>query len=98
MLRPGNVHSAEGWKEFVEPIVDRYLKGAVRLLLRADAAFAKPEVYGVKRYPVCTEERLPLERYAPAVQPPVYLLAEVKTMGRSRDMGQHLPSFTDDSR
>jgi hypothetical protein len=46
MLRPGNVHSAEGWKEFIEPIVDRYLKEAVRLLLRADAAFAKPEVYG----------------------------------------------------
>jgi hypothetical protein len=46
MLRPGNVHSAEGWQEFIEPIVDRYLKEGVRLLLRADAAFAKPEVYG----------------------------------------------------
>ncbi len=45
MLRPGNVHSADGWEEFIEPIVERYLKRAVRLLFRADAAFAKPELY-----------------------------------------------------
>jgi len=45
VLRPGNVHSADGWKEFIEPIVERYLKLAVRLLFRADAAFAKPELY-----------------------------------------------------
>ena len=45
VLRPGNVHSADGWKEFIEPIVERYMKMAVRLLFRADAAFAKPEVY-----------------------------------------------------
>jgi hypothetical protein len=45
MLRPGNVHSAEGWREFIEPIVERYLKAAMRLLFRADAAFAKPELY-----------------------------------------------------
>ena len=45
VLRPGNVHSADGWKEFIEPIVERYLREAVRLLFRADAAFAKPEIY-----------------------------------------------------
>ena len=45
VLRPGNVHSADGWKEFIDPIVERYLKLAVRLLFRADAAFAKPEIY-----------------------------------------------------
>ena len=45
VLRPGNVHSADGWKEFIELIVERYLKMAVRLLFRADAAFAKPELY-----------------------------------------------------
>jgi hypothetical protein len=45
VLRPGNVHSADGWEEFVEPIVERYMKTAVRLLFRADAAFAKPELY-----------------------------------------------------
>jgi hypothetical protein len=45
VLRPGNVHSADGWKDFIEPIVNRYLREAVRLLFRADAAFAKPELY-----------------------------------------------------
>jgi hypothetical protein len=45
MLRPGNVHSADGWQEVLEPIVVRYMKAAVRLLFRADAAFAKPELY-----------------------------------------------------
>ena len=45
VLRPGNVHSAYGWEEFIESIVERYLKQAVRLLFRADAAFAKPELY-----------------------------------------------------
>jgi len=45
MLRPGNVHSAEGWRETMEPIVERYQKRRMRLLFRADAAFAKPEVY-----------------------------------------------------
>jgi len=24
VLRPGNVHSADGWREFIEPVVDRY--------------------------------------------------------------------------
>jgi Transposase DDE domain group 1 len=44
-LRPGNDHSADGWREFIEPIVQRYLREPVRLLFRADAAFANPEIY-----------------------------------------------------
>jgi hypothetical protein len=46
VLRPGNVHSADGWQEFIEPIIERYLLRSVRLLFRGDAAFAKPEIYG----------------------------------------------------
>jgi hypothetical protein len=49
VLRPGNVHSADGWQEFIEPIIERYLKEAVRLLFRGDAAFAKPEITGTWR-------------------------------------------------
>jgi len=45
MLRPGNVHSADRWRELLETIVERYQKREGRLLFRADAAFAKPEVY-----------------------------------------------------
>ena len=44
-LRSGNVHSADDWQEVLDPVVERYLIAAVRLLLRADAAFPKPEIY-----------------------------------------------------
>lgn len=45
MLRPGNVHSADRWKEMLEPIVRWYENKKVRKYFRADAAFAKPEIY-----------------------------------------------------
>ena len=35
MLRPGNVHSADRWKEMLEPIVARYEKKTVRKYFRA---------------------------------------------------------------
>jgi hypothetical protein len=44
-LRPGNVHSADGWREMLEPVVDRYRDRKLRRYFRADAAFASPEVY-----------------------------------------------------
>jgi len=45
MLRPGHVASAHGWKELLEPMVVRYRDGGLRKYLRADAAFARPQVY-----------------------------------------------------
>jgi hypothetical protein len=44
-LRPGNVHSAEDWRLVLEPVIVRYRERGVALYFRADAAFAKPEVY-----------------------------------------------------
>ncbi len=44
-LRPGNVHSAEGWDEVLLPIIDRYRRRRQRVVVRADAAFARPEIY-----------------------------------------------------
>ena len=44
-LRPGNVHSADGWKEFLEPILRYYVNKGMEVMFRADAAFAKPELY-----------------------------------------------------
>ena len=44
-LRSGNLHSADDWQEVLDPVVERYFTAAVRLLFRADAAFAKPEIY-----------------------------------------------------
>lgn len=44
-LRPGNVHSAEGWEELLLPEIERQQKQGKAVVVRADAAFAKPEVY-----------------------------------------------------
>ena len=44
-LRPGNVHSADRWREVLDPVVARYRGRAIRRLLRGDAAFALPDVY-----------------------------------------------------
>ncbi len=44
-LRPGNVHSAEGWRAVLESVVARYRGKVKRRYFRADAAFAAPEVY-----------------------------------------------------
>ena len=44
-LRPGNVHSANGWRDVLEPVVERYKATKVRLYFRGDAAFASPDIY-----------------------------------------------------
>ena len=45
MLRAGHVHSADDWPQLLEPVVARYRDKGVHKYLRADGAFAKPEVY-----------------------------------------------------
>ena len=44
-LRNGNVHSADGWRSVLEPVVVRYRDKAIRKFFRGDADFARPDVY-----------------------------------------------------
>lgn len=44
-LRPGNVHSADGWRDVLVPVVERYKERNVRPYFRGDAAFASPGLY-----------------------------------------------------
>ncbi len=44
-LRAGNVHSAHEWSQVLEPILSRYAETGLRRYFRADAAFAKPDIY-----------------------------------------------------
>jgi hypothetical protein len=44
-LRPGNVHSAEGWEALLKPIVPRYQGTVEGIAFRGDAAFAQPNMY-----------------------------------------------------
>jgi len=66
-LRPGNVHSAEGWDELLLPEIERQQDQGKEVVFRADAAFAKPEVYealeerGVK-YAIRIPANISLER------------------------------------
>lgn len=43
-LRPGKVHSADRWREVLDPVVARYRDRKLRRYFRGDAAFASPEI------------------------------------------------------
>jgi len=45
MVREGNVSSADGWRELLDPIVRRYAESGLRKQFRGDAGFARPEIY-----------------------------------------------------
>jgi hypothetical protein len=42
---PGHVHSADGWKEFLEPLLRYYTEKKITVKLRGDAAFAIPGLF-----------------------------------------------------
>jgi hypothetical protein len=44
-LRPGNVHSADGWEGALKPVLARYRGKVSCIYFRADAGFANPDVY-----------------------------------------------------
>jgi hypothetical protein len=44
-LRPGNVHSADGWEDVLRPVVARYQSQSAPIQFRGDAAFALPGMY-----------------------------------------------------
>ena len=44
-LRSGNVHSADDWDALLVPEIERQHAEGRRVAVRADAAFAKPEIY-----------------------------------------------------
>jgi len=67
-LRPGNVHSADDWRIVLEPVVARYRERKLRRYFRADAAFAKPEIY----------EFLEAEGYAYAIRLPTNAVLQEK--------------------
>ena len=76
MLRAGNVHSAHRWRDVLDPVLSRYGATGVRRYFRADAAFAKPDIYEFEARHVLYAIRLPgnevLQReIAPLLRRPV---------------------------
>src|SRR2546422_2534907 len=89
-LRPGNVHSAEDWDELLLPEIERQQAEGKQVAFRADAAFAKPEIYealeerGVKyaiRIPANENLRRDVEELLkqPAGRPSLKPLVEYKS-------------------
>jgi hypothetical protein len=59
-LRPGNVHSPDGWEEVLLPVIDRGQAREQTVVVRADAAFALPALYeALERRGVAYAIRLP---------------------------------------
>ena len=44
-MRPGNVHSADGWESVLKSVVAHYRGKVSRIYFRADTGFANPDVY-----------------------------------------------------
>ena len=44
-LQPGNVHSADGWKDVLKSVMARYADRHLMRFFRGDAAFAIPDLY-----------------------------------------------------
>jgi len=44
-LRHGNVHSADGWRDVLDPVIARYAERDLLRFFRADAAYAIPAIY-----------------------------------------------------
>ena len=62
-LRPGNVHSADDWDELLVPEIERQQATGTRVAFRADAAFAKPEIYdGLEARDVAYAIRIPANK------------------------------------
>ncbi len=69
-LRPGNVHSADGWRSLLEPVVARYRGKVRRGYFRGDAAFAIPDLYDFLeaegfKYAIRLKANQVLESYIP---------------------------------
>jgi hypothetical protein len=82
-LRHGNVHSADGWRDVLDPVIARYAERDIMRFFRADAAYAMPAIY----------ERLEEAKYFYAIRLPANNVLREKIAHRlTRPVGR--PSQT----
>ena len=76
LLRPGNVHSADGRENVLKPVLARYADRELMRFFRADAAFAVPELYKTPEAEGCSyaarsgKTAVPESRIAPVLKRP----------------------------
>lgn len=95
-LRPGNVHSADGWEGVLKPVVARYQGKVSRIYFCAHAGFANLEVYkyleaeGIK-YAIRLPENNGLQQKIgylltrPAAKPCPTVVCELPSLGQKLD-------------
>jgi hypothetical protein len=82
-LHHGNVHSADGWRDVLDPVIARYAERDIMRFFRADAAYAIPAIY----------ERLEEAGYFYAIRLPANAVLKDKITHRlKRPVGR--PSLT----
>ena len=70
-LRPGNVYSADDWDDLLVPEIERQQAEGKRVAFRADAAFAKPEIYdALEQRDVDYAIRMPANKSLELERPP----------------------------
>ena len=78
-LRNGNVHSADGWRDVLDPVIVRYAKRDIMRFFRADAAYAIAAIY----------ERLEEAGYSYAIRLPANAVLREKIAHRlTRPVGR----------
>ncbi len=86
-LRYGNLHSADGWRAVLDPVIARYAKRDPMCLFRADAAYAIPAIH----------TRLEEAGYCQAIRLPANAVLREKIAQRpTRPVGR--PSLTEAKR
>ncbi|MBZ0130568.1 MAG: IS1380 family transposase [Rhodobacteraceae bacterium] len=82
-LRNGNVHSADGWRDVLDPVIARYATRDILRFFRADAAYAIPAIY----------ERLEEAQYCYAIRLPANAVLKDKIAHRlTRPVGRPSPT------
>ena len=82
-LRHGNVHSADGWPEVLDPVIARFAKRDIMRFFRADAAYAIPAIYA----------RLEVAGYSCAIRLPTNAVLREKIAHRmTRPVGRPSPT------
>ena len=85
-LRNGNVHSADGWQDVLDPVIARYAKRDIMRFFRADAAYAIPAIPAI-------DERLEEAGYFCAIRLPTNAVLRSRIAHRmTRPVGR--PSLT----
>ena len=87
------MHSADGWREVLEPLVSRYRERKLRRYFRADAAFASPEA--VEHWSLTALREKPIKIGAKVVRHGRYVTFHLAEVAILRSLFANIPRLID---